>query len=101
MPNQVHLVFKLLSDEGNSKHILVSKLLQSLKRYTARKANQVLDPKGQFWQHESYDRVIRNQDELESTIRYVLNNPVKADLVSHWQEWPYTFCKTRFKNDFL
>jgi REP element-mobilizing transposase RayT len=99
MPNHVHLVFKLLKTEdeiGNP----VTKILSSLKRFTAREANKVLGRKGQFWQHESFDRVIRNQEELESTIRYVLQNPVKAKLITKWTNWPYSFCKLEFKNDF-
>jgi hypothetical protein len=37
---------------------------------------------GPFWQDESYDRVIRNNEEYIRTVNYVLENPVKAKLVS-------------------
>jgi len=100
MPNNVHLVFRHLRNEGKTDY-LITKILASLKRYTAKKANKLLDRQGQFWQHESFDRVIRNQEELESTIRYVLNNPVKANLVNQWQNWQHSFCKPEFRNDFI
>lgn len=100
MPNHVHLVFKHIKPTFNTKYPII-KILASLKRYTARKANQELNREGQFWQHESFDRVIRNQEELESTIRYVLNNPVKANLVEEWQDWQHSFYKPEFKNDFM
>lgn len=100
MPNHVHVVFKML--KKNTPNIpAVTRTLQSFKSFTALKANRVLNRTGQFWQHESFDRVIRNQDELDSTIKYILNNPVKAGLVPKWQDWPYNFCKSEFKIDFM
>ncbi|WP_445665342.1 REP-associated tyrosine transposase [Fodinibius sp. AD559] len=100
MPNHVHLVLKMLQTNNNSEIPALTKVLQKLKSYTALRCNRILNRKGQFWQHESFDRVIRNQKELESTIRYVLNNPVKANFVDTWTDWPYNFLKTEFKNDF-
>ena len=48
---------------------------------------------GQFWQHESYDHVVRDEAELLRIRRYVLNNPVRAGLVQQWDEWPWVCCK--------
>lgn len=92
MPNHVHSIFEPLDMEGAAKPSL-SKIMQSLKRHTARRANMVLGREGAFWQDESYDHVIRNADEFMRTIYYVLENPVKAGLVSKWEDWPWTYCK--------
>jgi hypothetical protein len=35
---------------------------------------------GAFWQREYYDRLIRDGDELERAVRYVVNNPERAGL---------------------
>ena len=67
--------------------------MMSLKRYTARQCNDILGREGQFWQHESYDHVIRNQAEWERIIKYVLDNPVKAGLVEKWDDWPWTYLR--------
>jgi REP element-mobilizing transposase RayT len=67
--------------------------LRLLKGATARECNRILQRTGAFWQHESYDHVIRDDEELEQTIWYVLFNPVKAGLVNSWQDWPWTFCR--------
>lgn len=98
MPNHVHVVFKMLDIERDQdKHTYsVTKILHSIKSYTALECNKILNRKGPFWQSESYDRVIRDSDELENTIAYTLNNPVKAGLVKHWRDWPYTYCKPEF-----
>ena len=84
MPNHFHLVIEPLqvSDE---QYYSLSKIMHSLKRYTARLANQILGHEGAFWQHENYDRVIRNETELENTINYVIQNPVKAGFVQEWE----------------
>ena len=82
------------SDPSHAKyHPDLSKIMQSLKRHTARQANIVLGREGPFWQDESYDRVIRDNEEYFRTVRYVLENPVKAGLVLQWNEWQWTYCK--------
>jgi hypothetical protein len=52
-----------------------------------------LGRQGAFWQDESYDRVIRDSEEFDRVISYVLENPVKAGLVSEWGKWPWSYLK--------
>ncbi len=100
MPNHIHLVFKHLIQEGKKENP-VTHIMRNFKRYTARKCNELLGRTGPFWQPESYDRVIRDQEELENMIRYTLNNPVKAELADHWQDWPHSYCKPEFEETFI
>lgn len=86
MSNHIHLVIKLMEDAPD-----LSKIMHSIKRFTARESNKLLDREGVFWQEESYDRLIRNSTELKNTISYVINNPVKANIVSKWDKWPHTY----------
>ncbi len=74
MPNHVHLLI-----EPRGEHDL-SDILHSLKSYTATEANRCLGRHGVFWQHESYDRLIRDQDEFNRCVYYVQQNPVRAHL---------------------
>ena len=101
MPNHVHMVIKMISLNKDRQIPALTSVLKSLKSFTALKANRILNRTGQFWQHESFDRVIRNAEELESTIKYVLNNPAKANLIDKWQDWPYSYCKSKFKVDLM
>ena len=71
-------------------HTLAS-LMHSIKRQTARDANQLLGRSGAFWQEEYYDRYSRSEAEWRRAIRYTLNNPVKAGLVKEWQQWPWSW----------
>ncbi len=109
MPNHVHAVFTVgrsgtpsreQDNRSVSRNAITTynakpmfRILQSLKRHTARKCNAILKRSGPFWQDESYDHVIRDGNELERTIWYVLNNPVKARLVQSWERWPWTYVK--------
>jgi putative DNA methylase len=75
MPNHVHLLITPLTE--------VSKVMQSLKRFTARECNKVIGRIGQpFWQDESYDRLVRDTSEFARIARYIEMNPVKAGLVT-------------------
>jgi hypothetical protein len=49
----------------------------------------MLKRSGPFWQREYYDRLLRNANELERAIDYVMNNPCKAGLGEwSWVEGP-------------
>jgi len=65
--------------------------MKSLKGYTARKANRLLNRTGEFWAHESYDHFVRNAAEWERIEAYILNNPVKAKLIDDWREWKWSY----------
>ena len=80
MPNHVHLLMTPLVD--------VSKVTQSLKRFTAREGNRILGRTGQpFWQDESYDRLVRNKAEFQRIADYIEMNPVKCGMVSTAEEF--------------
>lgn len=91
MSNHIHVVFDL------KKEFALYGTLQSIKSFSAKKANELLDRSGQFWQHESYDRVVRDDKELIRVIDYVLNNPVKAGICNGWQKWKYNFVNAKYK----
>ena len=105
MSNHVHTVFRpnlcesdllrISENEGvllSNEHKALSNIMKSLKGRSARECNLVLGRTGSFWEHESFDRVIRD-GMFDKTIRYVLNNPVKVGLVSDWEEWPWNYCR--------
>lgn len=103
MPNHVHLVFSLRPTKLNgecevvgrrdSSPYVVTNIVGHLKWYTALKGNRLLNRTGAFWQHESYDHVVRNGGELESTVWYVLENLGKAGLCMRWRDWKWTYVK--------
>ena len=94
MPNHVHVVLAPLAGDGpNLEPISLGSIMHSVKSNTANQANAVLRRQGSFWEHENFDRAIRDEEEWQRTIAYVLNNPVKAGLVKDCQDWPHTYCR--------
>jgi len=106
MSNHVHVVFGPLLSEADLHHELdedghpafvsdrpsLSRIMHSMKGRSARQCNLILSRRGQFWEHESFDHVIRD-GKFFATVKYVLNNPVKAGLVKDWRHWRWNYCR--------
>ncbi len=106
MSNYAHTVFKpFVTDidlpercaeaEGlvlSNSYLGLAKIMHSLKGRSARECNLIIGRVGPFWEHESFDHVIR-AGKFDKTIRYVLNNPVKVGLVKDWQDWRWNYCR--------
>jgi putative transposase len=102
MSNHAHTVFRPLLSELDftqiwagefNQHPGLSKIMFSLKGRSARECNLILGRSGSFWEHESFDHVVRS-GKFDKTIRYVLNNPVKAGLVEKWRDWQWNYCRS-------
>ena len=79
MPDHAHLVVSILPD--NNEHELIGKLLASVKGHSARELNKLRNRKGIVWLHESYDRIIRNENEYWEKMKYIYENAMKRGLV--------------------
>ena len=74
MPNHIHIGCVLHPDW------LLEKVVFTWKRRTAGTINEMRGAQGQFWQHDYFDRLIRDGQHLRNVIRYIRRNPVKARL---------------------
>jgi len=90
MSNHVHMVIA-----KTSRYLF--KIMHSLKRYTGYLANKILGREGPFWQSEYYDHLIRNEDDFYYHVKYTIENPVKAKLVTSWEDWTYTYLSEKYK----
>jgi len=122
MPNHLHIVFKplpttfvepsvilvedargnvgylKLDDDGQRQFVKLeyfslARIMHRLKRRSAREGNKILSRTGEFWEHESYDHWIRDDEERRRTIAYVSKNPVAAGLVKNWSDWRWTYVR--------
>lgn len=74
MPNHVHGVI-CLTGEG-SEAVTISTVLRAFKSLSARVINQELGrAERPAWQKRFWDRIIRDEAELERIRTYILNNP--------------------------
>ena len=93
MPNHVHAVLWPMPN------FTLSEILKSRKRHTARQANLILGATGEmFWQPESYDHWIRNDEEKARICRYIRMNPVKAGLCQAPEDWKWSSAWPGWRN---
>ena len=74
MPNHVHVVFCPFGDNT------LDGILHSWKSFSALMANRLLRRRGNFWQREYFDHLVRTEGSLLKIIRYVKENPGTAGL---------------------
>jgi putative transposase len=101
MPSHFHFLFRPIDDwvdassiDGNERAPR-ERIMKSLKGYTAKRCNEMRERKGTFWQSESYDHCVFDEDELERIIHYIELNPVKAKLVRRREEWEFSSARDR------
>lgn len=70
---------------------------QSIQSYSANECNRARGVKGRFWQNETFDHWVRNDEELTRIIQYIERNPVKAGLVKEPHEWPWSSAAFRIR----
>ncbi|MFT5618083.1 MAG: putative transposase [Arenicella sp.] len=98
MPNHVHVVFRLFGDSEIKKPFYLQEITHSIKRHSAKECNKLLNLEGQFWQHESYDRLVRDSGELRRILIYILQNPVKAGLCKEMRDWKWSYLKEKYND---
>jgi putative transposase len=127
MPSHFHLVFRPLPDVGQVSNLPTNvgqvsnlptkeiwqvgnlphqrsareQIMHSLKLHTALECNRRLGRRGKFWQDESYDHCVRDDDELSRIIHYVEQNPVKAGLIDSAEQWPFSSARDRMATSVL
>lgn len=73
-------------------------LLKALKGATAREANRILGRTGEpFWQRESYDHYVRNEQEWRRIARYIEWNPVRAGLVTSPADYAWSSANPKYR----
>ncbi|MCA8922897.1 MAG: transposase [Planctomycetes bacterium] len=82
MPDHVHA---LVAPRENGSVIRWVQVLKSLTAHQARGAGV-----SRLWQRGYHDHVLRMAETIPEVVRYVLENPARAGLVSRWQEWRHS-----------
>jgi REP element-mobilizing transposase RayT len=74
MPNHVHVLVAFHEED------MLLAQCRSWKRFTSRQIQKALGRRGQFWQVEQFDHLIRSEDEFTRYRNYIADNPKKAHL---------------------
>ena len=81
MPNHVHVAVKLFPGQE------LAAVVHSWKSFTAKQVNRLLSRSWPLWGREYYDHLIRDGDQLDRILRYIINNPLKAGL----KDWAWVW----------
>ncbi len=84
MPDHLHV---LLSPAGS--RIALAQWLDRFKSFTTHMFME-MGRRPPLWQRSAYDRVCRNEEAAETVLAYIVENPVRKELVERWQDWPWT-----------
>ena len=74
MPNHIHGLFQPM--EGHE----LEEVLASVKGYVSTQLTKQGWKTGRLWQPDTYDRLVRDREELDARRRYVESNPTEAGL---------------------
>jgi REP-associated tyrosine transposase len=86
MPDHLHFIAQL-------KDKTLSRLMHSLKSYTANEINKILGRQGNVWELQYYESGIRCERDLKEKVEYCLKNPERRGLVENFREYPYWYCR--------
>ena|ERR1700736_3197107 len=80
MPDHLHAIVTPVTDRDAN----VGNCSGGLKRWIREELNASWE-----WQPGCFDRLLRSDESLQEKWIYLQNNPVRAGLVSRWEDWPY------------
>lgn len=93
MPDHVHaLVQPLILSDGAGAFDL-AEIIHSVKSFTVHKINRQRSNRGSLWQDERFDRIVRDEAEFLEKWQYIMNNPVKRELVQRWEDYLWLYMK--------
>jgi putative transposase len=76
MPDHCHALLSFNTTQD------ISNIIKAWKRYTTLKT-------GIQWQRNFFDHRLRKEESFEQKAEYILNNPIRMNLVSRIEDWPY------------
>lgn len=88
MPDHCHLLIQPAQAPDETWHDL-SLIMKSIKGVSSRRINQLLGTTGRVWQEESFDRIVRDENEFLEKLDYIWWNPVKAGLVADPRQYKF------------
>jgi REP element-mobilizing transposase RayT len=79
MPDHIHCFIRIAPDRR------IGTTIRLLKR----SLSSAIPTPPSHWQPGFFDHILRHSESYSEKWDYVRNNPVKADLVKHHDDWPY------------
>jgi len=93
MPDHVHALAQPLPLPQSAGVFDLAEIIHSVKSFSGHQINRRRGRRGSLWQDERYDRIVRDEAEFLEKWQYIMNNPVKRDLVQRWEDYPWLYIK--------
>jgi len=90
MPDHAHLILQPL-EKAQQRFYSLAEILHGIKSYSVKKINRLSGNSGTVWLDENFDRIVRDDNELLEKMRYIMNNPVKSELVSKPEDYKWLY----------
>jgi len=90
LKDHVHLILQPL-EKTKDAYYSIREIMHSIKSFSANRINRQLKKKGSVWVVESFDRIVRNEKEFIQKIKYIINNPVKSNLVENIEDYKWIY----------
>lgn len=84
MPDHLHALFRGTKDDAAFKPFMTILRQRTALTYTALTGERL-------WQEGYFDRVLRANDDTCVWVEYIVQNPVRANLVERPAEYPFTY----------
>jgi ATP-dependent DNA helicase RecG len=95
MPDHAHLLIEPMieraGNSGNPVFFSLSKILHSIKSFTATRINRIEKGNEPVWERESFDRMIRSESDLHEKFHYITRNPWDAGLVKSDEDYRWVW----------
>lgn len=83
MPDHLHLLV-----EGDTMESDLRRFMSSFKQKSGYAFSRAGNDR--LWQKGYHDRILRTEETTSIVVRYILENPVRAGLVTRFDEYPHT-----------
>jgi putative transposase len=69
----------------------LAQITHSIKSYSANRLQKIFNHKKRIWQDENFDRIIRDSEEYEQKMNYIIYNPVKTGFAEEPGDYKWLF----------
>lgn len=93
MHNHVHELYQVTEE------LTIARILHDVKGHFSRKFNTLFGRSGHFWRNKCFYKIVQDESYAYQSSYYYHWNPVRAGLVSHPRDWPFSGYRFHMEND--
>jgi putative transposase len=82
MPDHCHILL-----QGKSEHANTLRAVHNFKQKSGFWFSKNYN--GIEWQKSFYDHILRTDEETDKHMRYILDNPIRKEIIEDWKEYPW------------